>query len=118
MKVAFHDLARVEQMKKIRVLRGVLQDFKQVKKEASRVSQFLDTKRASDPQNKIVSKVKGLIECPPDYRSFELMQAKTKGVEDLISFDINRIKGGSMAFQKEMDTERDKQLARVGQLTG
>ena len=76
MKVAIHDLERIEKIKRIKMLRSLLKDCKQVKKEAERVKQFLDSKRTSDPQGSsgIVSKVKSLIENPSDLTTFEQLQ--------------------------------------------
>lgn len=115
-RVAVHDLDRIELMKRIRMLRSVLKDCKQVRKEADRVNSYLDTKRTSDVTGSgIVSKVKSLIEQPSDVAAFS--KHKQVDIQDLIAFDINKLKGGSMAFQKEMDAERDKQQVKIQQMT-
>lgn len=78
---------------------------------------YLDTKRTSEAPGSsgLVSKVKSLLEQPSDVTAFS---SKPKAdINDLISFDINKIKGGSMAFQNDMDKERDKQLAKVTAMT-
>ena len=106
-KVAVHDLNRIEQIKRIRMLRSVLKDCKQVKKEYQKVNTYLETKRFSGEETALISKVKSMIEHPQDITSFEKLQGTQKSIEDLISFDINKLQGGSMAFQKEMDFERN-----------
>lgn len=115
MKVATHDLNRIEQMKRIRMLRSVLKDCKMVKQQYQKVESFLDSGRSSDSGGSqgILAKVGSMIENPSDIAGFEALQQKQSSLQELVSFDINRLKGGSMAFQREMDTERERQETKI-----
>ena len=121
------------------MLRSVLKDCKQVKREFTKLNQYLDNQRTSDDDSScnnqftLVERVKAAVQVLQDFAQMadsknkvdsKVTEANKKmqngmsnceemcsNIEELISFDVHKIRGGSVVFQKEMDTERDVQIA-------